>query len=262
MPTEVASAGRHLFVFAHPDDEFACLEQLRRSVAEGHEVVCAYLTDGAYGGQAVEPRIEESQRALARQGVAAQSLHFIGAAAGIPDGGLPARMRTAYELLCELVSQQGPVTACFVTAWEGGHQDHDASHAILLAMRRNGHVDAPVWQFPLYNGEGLPGPLFRVMHPLTSNGPTTWLPISVRHRLLDLRTCLGYPSQWRTWLGLLPFVAFKLLFQGSYALQLASDDALEQRPHAGKLLYERRSPVTWEQIRQGYLELLETERPR
>jgi len=262
MPTDAAAGGRHLFVFAHPDDEFACLEQIRRSVAQGHAITCVYLTDGAYGGQAVEPRIEESRRALARQGVAADSLHFLGAAAGIPDGELPSRMRTAYELLCELVSGLERVTACFVTAWEGGHQDHDASHAIVMAMRRNGRLDAPVQQFSLYNGEGLPGPLFHVMHPLPSNGPTTWLPVSLPHRLLDLRTCMGYPSQWRTWLGLLPFVAFKLLFQGSYALQATSEEALERRPHAGKLLFERRSATTWEQIRQGYLELLEPARPQ
>lgn len=261
MPTEAAPRGRHLFVFAHPDDEFACLEQLRRSVAEGHEIACVYLTDGAYGGQPVEPRIEESKRALARQGVTAQSLHFIGAEAGIPDGGLPSRMRTGYELLGGLLSRLGPVSACFVTAWEGGHQDHDACHAILLALRHNGRIDAPVWQFPLYNGEGLPGPLFRVMSPLPSNGPTTWQPISLAHRLLDLRTCMGYPSQWRTWLGLLPFVAFRLLLQGSYALQVTTEEALERRPHQGKLLYERRSATTWEQIHQGYLELLQVERP-
>jgi len=260
MPTDVGAVERHLFVFAHPDDEFACLEQIRRSLAAGCEIVCAYLTDGAYGGQPIEPRIEESRRALGRQGVAPASIHFLGAAAGIPDGELPSRMRTAYEALCDLVLRSGEVTACFVTAWEGGHQDHDASYAILMAMRQNGLLNAPVWQFPLYNGAGLPGPLFRVMHPLPSNGPTTLLSVSMQPRLLDLRTCMGYPSQWRTWLGLLPFVAIKLLFQGSYTLQAADEKALEQRPHAGKLLFERRSTTTWEHVRQGYLALLEKER--
>jgi hypothetical protein len=261
MPTKVPTSDQHLFIFAHPDDEFACLEQIRRSVAAGHQIICVYLTDGAYGGQAIEPRIEESRRALAKQGVAAESLHFLGASAGIRDGELPLRMRTAYELLCDFISRQNRVTACFVPAWEGGHQDHDASHVILMAIRRNGHLEAPVWQFSLYNGEGLRGPLFRVMHPLRNNGPITLLSVSLRHRLLDLRTCMGYPSQWRTWIGLLPFVAFKLLFRGAYALQMASDEALERRPHGGKLLFERRSKITWEQIRQSYLALLEEKDP-
>jgi LmbE family N-acetylglucosaminyl deacetylase len=262
MPTDVTSVERDLFVFAHPDDEFACLERIRRSVRTGHEVVCVYLTDGAYGGQPAEPRIEESQRALGRLGVTAESIHFLGVATGIPDGELPSHMHTAYDALCRLVPRLGWVTTCYVPAWEGGHQDHDAAHAILMAMRQNGRVDAPAWQFPLYNGDGLPGPLFRVMHPLSSNGPVTWLPVSLHDRLRDLRTCMSYPSQWRTWLGLLPFVAFKLLFRGSYALQTADEGAMERHPHEGKLLFERRSTTRWEQIRQNYLDLLEEERPR
>ncbi|MGN6237765.1 PIG-L deacetylase family protein [Dyella sp.] len=257
MPTKASPTNQHVFVFAHPDDEFACLEQIRRSVAMNHQVICVYLTDGAYGGQAIEPRIDESRRALAKQGVATESIYFLGASAAIPDGELPMRMRTAYDLLSDLISRQEQVTACFVPAWEGGHQDHDASHAILMAIHRNTRMRALVWQFPLYNGEGLRGPFFHVMRPLQSNGPVTSLSVPLRDRLRDLRTCMGYPSQWRTWIGLLPFVAFKLIFRGTYALQIASEEALERRPHEGKLLFERRSKITWEQIRQNYLALLE-----
>ena len=260
MRTELA-VERDLFVFAHPDDEFACLESLRRSVQAGHEVICAYLTDGGYGGQAIEPRMEESRRALGKLGVAPASIHFLGAAARIPDGDLPAHMRTAYVVLGELVARAGPLTACFVPAWEGGHQDHDAAYAIVMAMRCNGLIDAALWQFSLYHGAGLPGPLFHVMQPLASNGPVTALAVSWRRRWADLRICMGYPSQWRSWLGLLPFVVCRLLLRGSYTLQRADATALERRPHAGKLLFERRSASSWEQLRAQYRALLDPPRP-
>lgn len=236
------------FVFAHPDDEFGCLEALRLQTESGCRVVCVYLTDGAYGGQSAGRRIRESRRALVKLGVAIGDIHFIGAHCGFPDGKLVLHLSTAYAALVGCLRPYGEIQTLFAPAWEGGHQDHDASHLLALYAARELDAKRGVEQYSLYNGLGLSGLLFRVMSPLPANGAVRLLPITGGNRLRYLVTCMGYPSQWRTWLALMPFVALKLLFGAGYALQVADMSRLDEKPHEGSLLYERRGMLTWEQF--------------
>lgn len=237
-----------VFIFAHPDDEFGCFETIRLSVCSSYCVVCVYLTDGAFGGQAVEPRIRESERTLAKLGVARQNVHFVGARNHFPDGELIFHLVDSYGAVLDCLRAYGEVETLFAPAWEGGHQDHDASNLIALYVARKVGAKLGVHQYSLYNGIGLWGPLFRVMRPLTKNGDIHRFPVDIVNRLRYIWLCMGYPSQWKTWLALMPFVAFKLLFGPGYALQVASISRLDERPHMGPLLYERRSSLTWEQF--------------
>lgn len=246
MRTEPTPAA-HAFVFAHPDDEFGCLEILQRLVASGDRVVCVYLTDGAYGGQPAEPRVRESQRVLRKLGVRDEDMHFVGVRHGFPDGQLVASLERAYAALLECLEPYD-VQILYTMAWEGGHQDHDAAHLLVLYAARELGVKQRVEQFSLYNGAGLPGPLFHVMHPLPENGEVQRFAMSFANRLRYLGLCMAYPSQWKTWLGLLPLVAPKLLFGRGYALQKADIGRLDEKPHAGALLYERRGLMTWAQF--------------
>src|ERR1043166_2658855 len=70
---------RIVFVFAHQDDEIAAGPRIRRAVASGDEVACAFLTDGR------NPivRDDESRRALASLGVS--KIAFIGSENHIVD---------------------------------------------------------------------------------------------------------------------------------------------------------------------------------
>jgi LmbE family N-acetylglucosaminyl deacetylase len=228
-----------LFVLAHPDDEFACSMWMRALVCEGRRVGVAYLTDGGFGGQATARREAESLRVLGRLGVAAADVAFLGRLHGWPDGGLHGHLDQAAARLGEWVDGFGGDASLVVPAWEGGHQDHDATHLVGWSVARvRGFRD--VWQIPLYTGAGLPGPFFRVLRTLRENGPVEAYRASWRERLEAIGLCFEYASQWRTWVGLLPFLTVHLLLAGTFPRQRLDPRRLHEAPHAGRPLYERR----------------------
>lgn len=238
--TTITAGMRALFLFAHPDDEVGCMGVIEAIVSNAGTALCVFLTDGRYGGQAAEPRMTESRRALGRLGVRDDQIHFVGVDLNIPDGQLHRHLPRVIEWLGPQVLGSEPLGCIFVPAWEGGHQDHDATHIVGLALGAGPEGRVRCLQFPLYHGRGLPGSLFRVLSPIPENGPVTAFPIPLRRRIRYVAMCLGYPSQWKTWLALFPFVAAILLLRGSYRMQLADSRRLAERPHPGPLLYERR----------------------
>lgn len=248
---------RRLFLLPHPDDEFAVAGHLRDAVQTGDALQVVYLTDGGYSGQDVRVRERESLRVLARLGVASSSVVFLGREHGFPDGSLHAHLPRARAALHALVAATGVPDRVYLPAWEGGHQDHDAGHLLGLSLEVPG---ASLRQFPLYHGAGLPGPLFRVMSPLATNGQGERRPASLRERLGLVRACFSYPSQWKTWLGLTPFVLLHVLRDGGFHLQPVDPRRILQPPHAGPPLYERRGFLAWQlfaettaDFRQGLL---------
>lgn len=238
---------RVLFLLAHPDDEFACSMWMKHLVDTGSEVFCAYLTDGGYGGQSVARREAESRRALAMLGLPPARIGFIGSEQGIGDGSLPAALPRAQAALEHWLAGQGPVERIVVPAWEGGHQDHDAVHVLGVLLGRR--MGCAVEQFPLYNGYRLPGPLFRVLAPLAGNGPVSVYRPGWRGRLASIRLCFVHRSQWRSWLGLLPFFALHMAVSGVFPRQPARFERLLERPHPGPLLYERRGGYGYDRFR-------------
>lgn len=230
---------RDLFLFAHQDDEFGAFALIEQAVAAGRRPLCVYLTNGDFGGQDPRRRNRESSGVLARLGVPAADCIFTGGEAGISDGTLPRQLERAHAALLRLLDTQGPIATLHVVAYEGGHQDHDAACALAVALQRGGRVQA-LRQFSLYHGRGLPGPLFRVLAPLPDNGPVTAMRCGLARRLAYIGYCLHYGSQWKTWLGLFPFVALHFLLRGVQTSQALDPARLEAPPHEGAPLYERR----------------------
>jgi hypothetical protein len=97
--------------------------------------------------------------------------------------------------------------------------------------------------------------LFKVLSPLLDNGACVVQRLPLGRRLLYLKYCLSYPSQWKTWVGIFPFVLFKLLFVGRYEIQRVSVARLDCRPHVGDLLYERRGAIRYEDVGALIVEL-------
>ena len=150
-----------LFLLPHPDDEMGVFPWLRRA-ARTSRVRCVYLTDGGYGGQDIGVREAESRGVRARLGV--HDVRFLGREAGIHDGQLHASLDRLVAVLPACVGDLPTPLEIYAPAWEGGHQDHDAAHlAGVWLARRTG---AACHQFPLYTGNGQPGPLFRMFGPL------------------------------------------------------------------------------------------------
>lgn len=243
MLTEKLNAS--LFIFAHPDDEFFCLPFIRRDCDEGRKVLCVFLTDGAYGGQSSQKRMSESLVVLERYGVLNANVYFEGAHAAIPDGQLHFHAHRAYQRLLQIVQHES-VDNVYVPAWEGGHQDHDACHVIGIALAKAIRVPRSM-QFSLYNGNSRILP-FRVMCPLIQNGPFITLQVTRFEALRCLLSVRAYPSQWKTWLGLFPFAAWAVLSKRSYVMQSTSVARIRQRPHAGKLLYEKRGRISFSEV--------------
>lgn len=62
-----------------------------------------------------------------------------------------------------------------------------------------------------------------------------------------------FPSQWRSWVGLLPEAAIRFLFLGRQQLRKVSTQECEgvgppHRPHPGQLFYERRFGTAFESL--------------
>jgi len=260
MRTESAVAGsessRSIFLLPHPDDEFGVYAEIEAARAAGRPVLCIFLTDGAAAGQSPERRNAESTAVLTKLGVDRSDIAFLGCRLGVPDGSLAkhlARVKAGAEAI---IGALAPGERLYMPAWEGGHQDHDAAH--LLGLSIAGERRSAAFQFPLYQGACLPGILFRVLAPLPQNGPVIARMIGWRSRVAYLRHCLSYPSQWKTWVGLLPFVLIEYVTDGSQRLQRVSSERVREAPHAGRLLYERRGFCTWQEFEEATREFRAT----
>lgn len=222
---------RIVFVFAHQDDEIAAAPRIRRAVAAGDAIACAFLTDGK------KPlmRDEESRRALASLGVT--EVAFIGSENRIADGTLVDNLDRALALLSARFDRADEV---WTLAWEGGHQDHDAAHLVALAFAQQ--HGARCFEVPLYTGFRRIGPFFRVCCP--TGEEWTSRPLKLREVLANAALVRFFRSQRRTWLVLLPGI---LTTWREHARE-ASAARVQSRPHAGPLYYERRFRFPYERF--------------
>jgi hypothetical protein len=125
----------------------------------------------------------------------------------------------------------------YCLAWEGGHHDHDASHAIGVAYaKRHGLLDR-CFELPLYR-KAL-GPFFRVLAPLPGEAwQTRRLTRREGFRLSVLP--FRFRSQVKSWLGLYPGAFFRLVVLRQETLRRVDPARLFAPPHRGSLFYERR----------------------
>lgn len=234
-----------LFLFCHQDDEFAVYHQILLERSRRRRVICFYLTSGVpYGGNP-DRRNAESLAVLQELGVMREDIHFVGQQLGISDGHLLDHLPTALSWLRTVFVEHNDTANLYIPAWEGGHPDHDALHFLSVKICSDLGILNVVRQFSLYNAANCVWKFFRVLSPLTENGSVLTGSISWSNRIRFARHSLRYPSQWRSWLGLFPFYLFHLMVNGKQYLQGVSPERIFQRPHAGKLYYERRNFATW-----------------
>jgi len=251
MPTELLAGSSPgvpvaVFLLPHQDDEFGAFHRIVRLRASGVRVVCIYFTTGVPVGGDPSSRNRESLAVLSELGV--EEVIFAGGLLSIADGGICDSLARAADWLQSWLARTGRLEGIYVPAWEGGHPDHDGLHAVTLQVCAELGLSGKVRQFALYNGERCPGPFFKVLSPLRSNGPVERDPIPPRSRLHFLRLVLRYPSQARTWIGLFPFVLLHYVLNGHQQLQQTRIECLNERPHEGRLYYEKRGFSTWQAV--------------
>lgn len=229
----------------HPDDEFAIFPWLEQALTQGVDVRCIWLTDGGWGGQDVFSRQNESQKVLSKLGLPVSAMHFLGSQIGVADGSLYLELLRVTDALSRNFPLKRTGTV-LIPAWEGGHQDHDAGH--LIGHRYASRADVEVWQYSLYNGAGLPGPFFRVLSALPTSGLSEYADVNFSARVRYISMCTGFRSQWKSFLGLLPFYIAKMFRRRAFSLQKLVVRLPEKPPHAGRLLYERRGGPSWSEF--------------
>jgi LmbE family N-acetylglucosaminyl deacetylase len=233
-----------LFVFAHQDDEIATATHILHLVRSGWTITCVYLTDGEGRTAKSDVRDEESRKVLGQLGVDLARVHFLGSVERIPDGRLFEHLDRALQLVEGAVSERPDEV--WTLAYEGGHQDHDACHLVALGFAAARGV--PAFEMPLYHGYGLPGPFFNALAPLRNGAPWTSRKIALAEGFRIALLCRHYTSQRKTWLGLLPEALLRLAVSRKEWTRPASLTRVHDRPHRGKLFYERRFGVTWEEF--------------
>ncbi|HXY98640.1 MAG TPA: PIG-L family deacetylase [Stellaceae bacterium] len=150
------SAGRILLLIPHPDDEVVgCAAAIGRARAAGAAVFGLYLTTGLPPPEA----LWRGQRRRYGERVALRREEALSAAAALGIEPLLFAARPSRRLKAELGAALGEIAAAlrrcaadavWVSAWEGGHQDHDAAN--FLAARIADRV--PVTEYAEYNYAG------------------------------------------------------------------------------------------------------------
>jgi LmbE family N-acetylglucosaminyl deacetylase len=237
----------HLFLFPHQDDESPVFFEIERLVQRGQPIRIFFLTTGRDSGKPHPARNAESLRVLSRLGVARDDVIFLGDAHEIPDGQLQKHLSVAFATVTNMVSGH-TVASLHVTAFEGGHQDHDAAYLLGTALAQQWNCLDNSFQFPYYHGNRLPGILFKVLDPLAANGPAVKDRIPWGKRLRYLGLLFSYRTQFTTWLGLGPFFLLHFILSGTQVRQHLSIDRVRQKPHEGSMFYERRAFSSYPQF--------------
>ena len=230
-----------LCILAHQDDEVAMASRIWKRSREGRPVHCAFLTDGTGHGSDPAVRNAESRAVLTSLGVPEENILFLGSQHRLADGALFRNVDRGYDLL-EEATRDLALDEVLCLAWEGGHPDHDASHLIALALARRRSVLESTWQFSIYNGGGSRDRPFRVMSPIDGSDVLTRRLSPAEGFRLGLLP-FAYPSQRRTWLGLFPGAFLQFALRRRESTRGVSLDATRDRPHEGRLFYERRFDI-------------------
>ena len=234
-----------VFVFAHQDDELGVYAEIVRLIKNGTKVIVVYLTSGSLDGKPRPDRNCESLNVLRDIGVMQENIYFLGSDIYIPAARMYEYLDTIYPQILNLLNPMGKITSLYFLSWEGGHQDHDATHIIGLALAKQLKILDHAFQFTLYTGYKLPWILFKLFSPLASNGELITYKISWYSRLSFIKYALSYRSQLLPMVGLFPFFLFHHIFRGTQILQPVTINRILEQPHPGKLLYERRSVFTY-----------------
>lgn len=251
----------HFFLLPHQDDEFGVFYLIENIIERGERAVCFFITNGGFGGADPATRDEESRHVLDALGVQVSDIRFLGSNHGLPDGQLSVLLPAAFEHLKKAAEEFGSPDLVYIPAWEGGHQDHDATHILGIAAAEFWGARGRLRQFSLYNADRCGLRPYRVLAPIAKNGLAEALPIPAARWMRYLWLCLSYRSQMKTFAGLLPFMAAHYALRGVQNLQEVSSSRVRERPHEGILLYERFRKTSFEDFKSSVSDFLNAHVP-
>jgi LmbE family N-acetylglucosaminyl deacetylase len=228
--------GRRILILApHPDDEVVgCCAAILRARDRGARIFVAFLTDGVPPREQLWPwdrglrkarvqvRRTESETAARQLGLEPVSW------ASRPSRTLKAHLATEIERISTL-ARAISADRIWTPAYEGGHEDHDATSFIASRIRDV----CPVFEFSEYN---FAGARVRSQEFFAPNGTELTLDLTDHERSVKRRTLAIYRSEK----GSLAHVrteheSFRPLAHYDY----------HRPPHAGRTFYQRWQWVPW-----------------
>ena len=127
VPGVSASApGASLFLLAHHDDEVFCAGALAAALAAGRRVKLLWATAG--GLAPATRRLAEGRRVQRLLALPDADVRLL----GLPDQHAVEHLD---QLEDEAAGMMDDVDQVYVTAWEGGHPDHDALNIVAARLR-------------------------------------------------------------------------------------------------------------------------------
>jgi hypothetical protein len=193
-----------VFVFAHCDDEIFCLPLLLEKDTENTLIFLTSCAKSDMNSPKEDVREQEALRAsnsLKR----VTNIRTLFYNKNIYDGSVHEDFSQAdFKELTRMVLNEKP-DEIVTLSYEGGHQDHDSVHVICRLISEN--QDIRMRCFSGYRALDLMPRLFSVLKPVSTTERVAF------NRFLVVRTAIRlmmiYTSQFKTWIGLAPFLLVK-----------------------------------------------------
>lgn len=202
---------RRLFLLAHPDDEIFALPLL---FEPGFENVMLFLAT-----QGCDHRLNEAQEAVQYLQAKGVDVSILPIAFPSSDGLLHLDFLTErLDQLVKLVTRINP-NQILTTCYEGGHQDHDTTAVLGYVISRE--LKTSFGMFTAYRNSKRVFPHFQVLSRINNAQAINFS--SVLLTIVSLNLMRIYRSQWRTWMGLGPFIVWNFLKGSCESISFESD---------------------------------------
>jgi LmbE family N-acetylglucosaminyl deacetylase len=223
------------FLFAHPDDDVFIAGTMRLLMERGSDVHGVWATDGNFMGQG-SVRMRELATASGILGLNESRVHLLNQ----PDLGMIRDLDRAADAAAKLIRTIQPDAIC-VTAFEGGHPDHDLTNFLAYEASHRAGIRPKIYEFPLYNGTGPVRHWRWRINAFPADGlPTRYTRLyddAIRRKHSMMR---AYASQWMFMIPArlaCPWQTMLNIGEPFRESPIDRDHALP--PHPGQLNYER-----------------------
>ena len=238
------------YLFAHQDDEFGIFIQIKEELKK-NELFIFYLTSGTdkkINKNELYLRDKESIKTLTSLGVKKENIFFVGRKLGIKHNKLYLNVKKVTIFLENFISNIHKPKIIYTHSWEGGHEDHDTCNLITRRLKERYKIKN-CFQFSQYNAFNTSIIFFKIFNPIkTKNGKKVYA--SLLDRIYFIKLLFNYKSQIKVWIGLYPFIITHYLIKGYNFIERLNSSKTIERPHSGKLLYEKRGFCKFEILKK------------
>lgn len=229
-------------ILAHMDDEVFIIPYLLKLSEEKASVNVYYLTksEGRESRFNQTVREKESIKFLSKL-LPSINIKFIGRELGILDLKAHERIPEIINKLLQHIPED--TTKIVTTNFEGGHIDHDTTCFIAQHIANKKSLD--LFVFNLYRSKFKKFSFYQVMKLPESNQEAIRIPLKFSEMMTILKIPVTYVSQWRTWIGIYPFLLIKLAIRRAIWLLALNEIDYSKKPNSGAVLYENRRDGTY-----------------